>query len=91
MKMFIGEVNTPNLADSDAEAERLVAAAASRVVQSGGSIDVGRTGGDGPAFIIVRLPDDVTVALDKLVGGGVAFEKVHMTHVPAVPDQGIIE
>ena len=95
MRHYLGEVPIEvvdgRIPDSDKKAEQLVAKAAEDIIKLGGSVNVGRTFGEGPACVIVTLPDDIRLAPEEFFPGeGIEFQQVGVKVVPAVEDQGIV-
>jgi hypothetical protein len=63
-KFYNGEIKTENVYESDRKAESIAAKVADELVKLGGGIDAGRMFGDGPAVLIVKLPDDLNLNQD---------------------------
>ena len=87
MKYFMGEVGV----SSEERARALAEKAGQMISGLGGSIDVGRSFGEAPDFLIVTLPEDSKATPEELVGleEGITFHQVHMAQYPAQQDHGI--
>lgn len=87
MKYYHAPIDVVPTSASDQEAERIAREITPTINTLGGHVEVGRTFGEGPAILVVTLPDDASLPSDL----GVDFHQVHQTHFPAQPDQGIQE
>lgn len=89
MKHFMGEVGF----DSEDRAREIAERVGPLVKNLGGSIDVARSFGEAPDFLVIAIPDDLAARPEELVGleEGIVFKQVHMALFPAQEDHGILE